>query len=228
MKTKDYIVLIPARKNSKRLIGKNKRLLLGKPLIAHSIEYALKFFPENQIWVNTDDLQIKKITDYYNINFYNRKAELAEDETTTNAVVKDFCEYMVSKKFQFKNIITLQPTNPIRSSSLMIESVEKFEKIGGNSLMSVSVLHKKYGSIQDNRYIPINYKIGQRHQDLEDQYFENGQIYISSQNSILKLNNYISEDVIPHITDEIGSNIDIDYESDFNLAEVIMKNKKFL
>ena len=44
MNYKDYIVVIPARKNSKRIKGKNLRKLNGKPLISHSIEYAVKYF----------------------------------------------------------------------------------------------------------------------------------------------------------------------------------------
>ena len=43
MTLKNSIVVIPARKNSKRIKGKNLRILNGKPLISHSIEYALKY-----------------------------------------------------------------------------------------------------------------------------------------------------------------------------------------
>ena len=82
--------------------------------------------------------------------------------------------------------------------------------------------------MRDNIYHPENYKIGQRHQDIENLYYENGQIYISSKNAIINLGNYISEDVFPFITNEIGSQIDIDHAIDFNLAELIMKNQKLL
>ena len=51
---------------------------------------------------------------------------------------------------------------------------------------------------------------------------------ISSKNAIINLGNYISEDVFPFITNEIGSQIDIDHAIDFNLAELIMKNQKLL
>ena len=105
MKKENYIVLIPARKNSKRLKNKNKKLLLNKPLISHSIEYALNYFSNDQIWVNSDDHELKDIAKKYNINFYDRKKELAEDETTTNLVVRDFCQNLINQKF--KNIITL-------------------------------------------------------------------------------------------------------------------------
>jgi CMP-N-acetylneuraminic acid synthetase len=226
MKKENYIVLIPARKNSKRLKNKNKKLLLNKPLISHSIEYALNYFANDQIWVNSDDHDLKDIAIKYNINFYSRKKELAEDETTTNLVVRDFCQNLTNQEFE--NIITLQPTNPIRSRYLMIDSIEQYEKSGRNSLMSVSLLHKKFGSLRENIFHPENYKIGQRHQDIENLYYENGQIYISSKNAIINLGNYISEDVFPFITNEIGSQIDIDHAIDFNLAELIMKNQKLL
>ena len=228
MKTEEYIILIPARKNSKRLKGKNKRLLLGKPLISHSIEYALKNFSKNQIWVNTDDYEIKDITNHYKVNFYMRDDNLAEDETSTNSVVSDFCKYLISEKINFKNVITLQPTNPIRSMTLLADCIKKYETSERNSLMTVSILHKKFGTIRDKNYNPMNYKIGQRHQDLDDVFYENGLIYISSKYAILNLNNYISEDVFPYVTSEIGSMIDIDFESDLKFAELILKNQDYL
>ena len=49
MNLNDCLVIIPARKNSKRIKGKNLRSLNGKPLIVHSIEYASKFVDKNKI-----------------------------------------------------------------------------------------------------------------------------------------------------------------------------------
>jgi len=48
MSIKNSIVVIPARKNSKRIKGKNLRILNGKPLIAHTIEYALKYIDKKK------------------------------------------------------------------------------------------------------------------------------------------------------------------------------------
>ena len=39
----DCLIIIPARKNSKRIRGKNLRILKNKPLIEHSIEYAVSY-----------------------------------------------------------------------------------------------------------------------------------------------------------------------------------------
>ena len=222
MNYKDYIVVIPARKNSKRIKGKNLRKLNGKPLISHSIEYAVKYFKKN-IWVNTDDDLIIDLAKKYQVSTYNRPVNLAEDETTTNDVILDFYEHLISKQISFENIIILQPTNPIRSKTLIVESIRAFEESGSNSLMSVSILLKKFGKIMNEKYQPINYKIGQRHQDLENLYYENGLIYIFSKKILLDKKNYITDNTYPFITNDIGSIVDIDYEDDLKLAELIIK-----
>ncbi|MDC6466072.1 acylneuraminate cytidylyltransferase family protein [Flavobacteriaceae bacterium] len=223
MNYKNYVVVIPARKNSKRIKGKNLRKLNGKPLIFHSIEYALKIFNKKNIWVNTDDDLIIDLAKKYGVSTYKRSSKLAEDETSTNDVVLDFSEYLISRGIIFERIITLQPTNPIRSSELINSAIKAFEDSKRKSLMSVSLLHKKFGKIKNKTYKPINYQIGQRHQDLENLYYENGLIYISSKESLLEDKEYITEDVFPFITEEIGSIVDIDYEEDLKLAELIMR-----
>ena len=91
--------------------------------------------------------------------------------------------------------------------------------------MSVSILYKKFGRIINDQYLPMNYKIGQRHQDLEKLFYENGLIYISNKEAIIDEKSHISKDVYPFITNEIGSQIDIDYEEDLKLAELIMKRE---
>jgi CMP-N-acetylneuraminic acid synthetase len=55
---------------------------------------------------------------------------------------------------------------------------------------------------------------------------EAGLIYISTKDAILNEKEYITDDLYPYITDEIGSHIDIDYESDLELAELILKANK--
>ena len=223
MSYKDYIVVIPARKNSKRIKGKNLRKLNGKPLISHSIEYAVKYFKRKNIWVNTDDNLIIDLAKKYQVSTYNRPVSLAEDETTTNDVILDFYEHLISEQIIFENIIILQPTNPIRSKTLIVESIRSFEESGSNSLMSVSILHKKFGKIKNEKYQPINYNIGQRHQDLENLYYENGLIYIFSKKILIEDKNYITDNTYPFITNDIGSMVDIDYEDDLKLAELIIK-----
>tara|TARA_B100000965_G_scaffold252156_1_gene212152 strand:- start:13338 stop:14021 length:684 start_codon:yes stop_codon:yes gene_type:complete len=225
MSLKNCIAFIPARKNSKRIKGKNLRDLNGKPLIAHTIEYALRYLNPENIWVNTDDEMIIDLAKKYNVSTYKRPTRLAKDETLTSEVIVDFTEQIIRKDIEFNHIITLQPTNPIRSDKLLNSAIDKMIKSKRRSLMSVSILYKKFGRIINDQYLPMNYKIGQRHQDLEKLFYENGLIYISNKEAIIDEKSHISKDVYPFITNEIGSQIDIDYEEDLKLAELIMKRE---
>ena len=226
MSLKHCIAFIPARKNSKRIKGKNLRDLNGKPLIAHSIEYALSYLNPEKIWVNTDDDKIIDLAKKYKVASYKRPNRLARDKTLTSEVIVDFAEHIIRKGIIFEHIITLQPTNPIRSELLLKSAIDKMIESKRSSLMSVSSLHKKFGRIINDEYLPMNYEIGQRHQDLEKLFYENGLIYISNKKAILEEKSHISKDVYPYLTDEIGSQIDIDYEEDLKLAELIMKKEK--
>ena len=76
------------------------------------------------------------------------------------------------------------------------------------------------GKIQHDIFIPFNYKIGQRSQDLEPLYFENGLLYISKADLILN-DKIISEKGYPLVVNHIFSNIDIDTQDDFNYAEYL-------
>ena len=65
---------------------------------------------------------------------------------------------------------------------------------------------------------------GQRSQDLEKAYFENGLLYITKCKSIL-LGEIITEDVYPLVCNDLESKVDIDYLEDFVFAEFLLKSK---
>ena len=70
--------------------------------------------------------------------------------------------------------------------------------------------------------MPFNYEIGQRSQDLEPLYFENGLLYITKAKAILD-NKIITENAIPYLVNHIFANVDIDTKEDFDFAEYLYK-----
>ena len=76
------LLIIPARKNSKRIKNKNIKLFHGKPIISYSIELALKSKMFDTIHISTDNKDIKKISNNYGltIDFYRQK-NLSDDRT---------------------------------------------------------------------------------------------------------------------------------------------------
>ena len=212
------IAIIPARGGSKRLPQKNILQLGGIPLIAHSILYAQansKIIDE--IYVSTDDKQIKEIALQYGVKVIDRPATISGDLVPTVSALKHALE---SIDDEVENIILLQPTNPLRPLNLLKEAFDNYEKEGKESLFSVSRSEQKLGKISDNQFIPFNYKIGQRSQDLEPFFYENGLLYITKANLILE-KIIISENAFPFEVNHIFANIDIDTKEDLEYAEYL-------
>lgn len=103
--------LIPARGGSKRLPGKNSRLLHGKPLIVWTIEAAMDSALDD-VWVSTEDEDIAAICMPY-CHVVDRPAELSADYATTEEVVAYHTEAM---GVFFERVMVLQPTSPLRNA----------------------------------------------------------------------------------------------------------------
>ncbi|MEO4006302.1 acylneuraminate cytidylyltransferase family protein [Flavobacterium sp. CAU 1735] len=218
------IAVIPARGGSKRLPGKNIKLLGGKPLIAHSIEYAKANADIiDAIVVSTDDSEIKKIALDYGAIVIDRPASLSGDLEPTVTALKHVLESLTEKP---ENVVLLQATNPLRPEALLRESFEKYSATGADSLFSVTPIIRKLGKITQSRYVPFNYEIGQRSQDMEPLYFENGLLYISKSELILEEQKIISEQAIPWIVEHPFAELDIDTEADFEYASYLYHNHK--
>jgi CMP-N-acetylneuraminic acid synthetase len=216
------IAIIPARGGSKRLPGKNIKLLAGKPLLVHSIIYAQQHAFIEEIFVTTDDEAIKKIALEYGAKVIDRPLELSGDFEPTVTSLKHVLE-TVSDSWENCNVVLLQPTNPLRPHDLLNEAYEIYTDQNHDSLFTVSRNHQKLGKIVNQTFVPFNYEIGQRSQDLEPLYFENGLLYISKVKLILE-NKILSEKAFPLVVDHPFANVDIDTEEDFNYAAYLLKN----
>ncbi|MBC5841431.1 acylneuraminate cytidylyltransferase family protein [Flavobacterium sp. F-380] len=217
------IVIIPARGGSKRLPNKNIMLLGGIPLLIHSIAYAKK--NQNivdEIYVSTDDLLIKKIALEQGVLVIDRPVNIAGDLEPTITALQHVLE---SIEHEVANVIVLQPTNPLRPENLLKEAFAKFSNNQSSSLFTVSRNEHKLGDIVQDRFISMNYKAGQRSQDLDPLYFENGLLYICEAKQIVN-GEIINEDSYPYLVNHIFSNVDIDTQDDFDYAEYLFQ--KFL
>lgn len=220
-----YKIIIPARGNSKRLPGKNMKVLGDKPLIQYSIDFALNNFSADSIWVNSDDQHIIEFAKQKGIRTLLRPDDLATDYTSTVDVLKFQVNYFKEQNIACDAIILLQPTNPFREDNLLKEAIEEFQESKRNSLATFSISEKKLGKIEGGFFKPTNYVPGQRSQDLEKTYFENGLLYITKLESILA-GKVITEDVYPLVCSTIKSSIDIDHMVDFIFAESLLKLKE--
>jgi N-acylneuraminate cytidylyltransferase len=219
----NYQIVIPARGGSKRFPKKNIANFLGKPLISHTIEYALKTFSKDYIWVNTDDSEISDVARQYDINITHRPEHLGTDIASTVDVLIYQYNHFMQTSVKCDAIILLQVTNPLRPDNMIEDAISLFERNNRGSLASFSKLNKKHGKIESSFFIPKNYLPGQRMQDIEPEYFENGLIYITKASELLN-GKVISNDVFPFVFDGIEAKVDIDEPDDLMFAEFISKN----
>ena len=216
------IVIIPARGGSKRLSNKNIKLLNGIPLIVHSILYAQANLEcIDAIYVSTNDEIIKEISLQYGAKVIDRPESISGDFEPTVSALKHVLKSITD---QVDNVILLQPTNPLRPQKLLLEAYELFINGNFDSLFTVTRNHQKLGKITKNQFVPFNYQIGQRSQDLEPLYFENGLLYISQVKLIFE-NQIMSNTAFPMVVKHPFALVDIDTQDDFDYAEYLLKNK---
>jgi N-acylneuraminate cytidylyltransferase len=187
----------------------------GIPLIAHSIlEAQNNNAIIDAVYVTTDDAEIKKIAQEYGAIVIDRPAHLSGDLEPTVTALKHVIETITDT---VENVFLLQPTNPLRPSNLIAEGYQMFQEQQVDSLMTVTRNHQKFGKIMEHVFVPFNYTIGQRSQDLEPLFFENGLLYITKSELILQ-EKIIGTKNFPMIVDHPFANVDIDTQDDFDYA----------
>lgn len=214
--SKKIVAIIPARGGSKRLPGKNIMLLGKIPLLAHSINYAKQHSFIEEIYVTTNDEAIAKTAIDFGAKVIARPEAISGDFEPTVSALK----HVIQSVEGITDIVLLQPTNPLRPANLLEDAFTIYQENNYQSLFTVSQNHQKLGKILNNKYIPFNYQIGQRSQDLEPLYFENGLLYISKTELILN-DKIISENAYPMLVNHPFASIDIDTMEDFEYAEYL-------
>lgn len=212
------IAIIPARGGSKRLPNKNMMILGSLPLIAHSINYA-KENHIDKIVVSTDDAFIKEIALHYGAEVLDRPKDLATDNSPTIDTLKQVMESVAGN---YGYVVVLQPTNPLRPKNLLRDALKRMKEGNFDSLMTVTRNEQKFGKISNDKFVPYNYAFGQRSQDLEPLYFENGLLYIAKTTLILE-GKLVGENHLPFIINHPYAKVDIDSQEDLDYAEYLFK-----
>ncbi len=201
------IAIIPARAGSKRIIGKNKKFLYGKPLICYTIEEALKCEFIDEVIVSTDDEDILKIcTKYfayqYRFRVFPRPLELSQDNTPVWKVINH-----VAKELNLDNfvVILLLPTSPLRTKEDIKKGFELF-KLTNKCIISVEKVDAGVYNRNGAVYIDWIKNIRKEKQGWHDHYH-----YSDWKDEYLY--------VMPR-----ERSIDIDTIEDFKEAEKLMEN----
>lgn len=217
-------VIIPARAGSKGIKGKNIIDFCGKPLISWSIMQALNSRNVSNVYVSTDGDDIARVSEEYGAKVIWRPEELAQDITSSEDALIHATNEM-NRYEDFKSIIFIQATSPIRRTNDIDDAVEEYIKGNYDSLFSMAVLDdyclwkEKEGILNSFSY---DYRHRERRQDREPIYLENGSIYVFSKNILLGEKNRLGGKIGMYEM-PFECSFEIDSEKDIALCEYFMK-----
>jgi pseudaminic acid cytidylyltransferase len=114
IRKKDSIAIIPARKGSKRIPGKNIKLFYGKPIIYYAIKKAAESALFSKILVTTDSKKIANISKKFGASVeFIRPKYLSNDKVGTIEVISHAVNYLKKKKLFYKYVCCIYPTTPL-------------------------------------------------------------------------------------------------------------------
>jgi CMP-N-acetylneuraminic acid synthetase len=228
---KRVLGIVPARGGSKGVPRKNIKILSGKPLIAYTIEEALKSKYIDRLIVSTDDIEIAEIAKQFGAEVpFLRPIELANDTAKAIGVVKHALKQMEKMDALDYNIIVyLEPPAPLKKTEDIDEAIEMFAAQNPDSVVSVNeanqfhpILMKK---IIEGKLEPIwqPEPEGVPRQLYEPKAFmRNGAVYVIKRENILA-GKFYGENILAYVM-PLERSICIDDMNDWYVAEAWMNN----
>ena len=233
-KNKRILALIPARGGSKGLPGKNIRSLLGKSLVAWSIEQALDSKYIDKVAVSTESPIIASIARRYGADVpFLRPKKLATGKAKTIDVIFHALDYFSKKREKFDYLVLLEPTSPLREIFDLDKAIRKLidQSKVSDALVSVGEIRLEspyIAKLITNGYVaPVikeNRKKFFQRQQLPKTFFPYGVIYASKVEVLKKKKTFYHQKTIPYF---IGrwQNYEIDDIYDFICIEAILKKR---
>lgn len=217
------IAIITARGGSKRIPKKNIKDFCGKPIIAYSIEAALKSGKFDEVMVSTDSEEIAKIAGSYGAKVPFLRSEATSDDYATTADVIDevISEYEKRNMF-FDTFCCIYPTAPFVTAKKIAEAVEMLNNSDADSVVSVT----KFSFPPQRAFVVREGKVRlqfpenklKRSQDLEPIYHDCGQFYVCRTDKFREWHFLVTDNTLPYIISQEEVQ-DIDDISDWLIAE---------
>lgn len=228
------LALIPARGGSKGLPKKNIRPLLGKPLIAWTIEQAQASRYVDSVIVSTDDAEIARVSRRWGADVpFMRPKALSTDTANRRSVVRHALGFCARRpRYACDILLLLQPTSPLRTSGDIDASIDLMLSRKAKGIVSVcEAEHPPFwmNSLPPDgnlgRFLPRS-AWGKSRQQLPTCYRVNGAIFMAeSDHYLVRDTDFFDRWSLAYVMPQERS-IDIDTAIDFKLAEVILRGKK--
>lgn len=223
---------IAMRGGSRGVPKKNSRVIMGKPLMAYTIEQALGSELFDHIVVSTDSKDFSDIAKSYGAeSWFLRPPELATHEAGKVAVIRHaLLESENNYGIQFDTIIDLDVTSPLRDIDDIKAAYQQFLNERSDVLITgcnarrnpyFNMVETSEGNVRlvKNHEPPLV-----RRQDAPQVYDMNASIYIWKRDILLREKTLFRNSTSLYVMPEERS-IDIDTEMDFEIVEFLLKKQ---
>ncbi|MDF2533063.1 MAG: neuA [Clostridia bacterium] len=223
------LAIIPARGGSKGLIDKNIKIMNGKPMIAYSIEAALRSNLFDEVMVSTDSIKYAQIASEYGASVPFLRSSIASSDVASSwDVALEIINKYQDLGQKFDTAVLLQPTSPLRNHEDIVKALEINDDLSADAVVSVTQADHPplwYNTLPDDYSLKNFIKkevVGKPRQDLPVYYRINGAIYCFKVEKFLETKDVYQSRCFAYIMPKERS-IDIDDEVDFVCAEALMK-----
>ncbi len=217
------LAVITARGGSKRIPRKNIKEFCGKPIIAYSIEAAIKSGVFDEVMVSTDDDEIADIARHYGASVpFMRSDDTSNDYATSSQVLLEVLKQYKEIGQKFDVVACIYPTAPFVTGDKLKAAVKVMEEEMPDTVASVV----QYSFPPQRGFYEVDGRMqfaqpehrSTRSQDLAAMYHDAGQFYVMRTDRFVETGQIFGEDIRPIIIDEMEVQ-DIDNETDWKLAE---------
>lgn len=227
------LAIIPARSGSKGLKDKNIKMLNGKPLLAYTIEAAIKSALFQEIMVSTDSEGYADIARQWGARVpFLRSEELSSDDVSSWAVARDVLQKYTQQGQNFNTFALLQPTSPLRTAEDIAKAYNTLYEKGANAIVGVTEAEHSplwCGTLPEDQSLADFFKTAdsynQPRQILVPYFRINGAIYIVKTKYFYTANDIYENQCYAYIMSR-GNSIDIDTEIDFKLAKILLNSNE--
>lgn len=229
MNTPNVYAIIPARGGSTGIPRKNLVELAGKPLLAHTIAQAQAAERITQVYVSSEDEEIRQVAAAYGAAVIDRPDEFVHDNSIqeVDRLLKWTVLELESQGHQIDIVVLLYATSPLREVSTIDAAVALVAEDGYDSVLSLYEDSTYLWKLNGDTAAPTNYDPatrGPRQKENWNQWAENKAVYAFTRDLLVetgcRLGGKISYVEMPK-----WRSVDVDGPDDLELVRALYQIK---
>lgn len=211
------VAFVPIRLNSKRIQGKNLRILGGKPLLRYIFETLISVKEINEVYAFCSSASIVQFLPE-KVIYLQRGESLDNDFTLGKEIYESFCKMVNADVY-----VLAHATSPFLKYTTITNALKKVLNDGYDSSFSV----QRFKTFAWFKGAPLNYNLSHipRTQDIEPIYVETSAFFIFKKEVWFNKTQRIGENPYLQVLDPVEG-VDIDNPEDLEFAEMIIKGMK--